>query len=62
MEGEVLELTTELIEPRRPDLISHNPLLPTPVFNFSWIQISSSGESAHLDRSGADLVKIIRNV
>ena len=56
MEGEVLELTTELIEPRRLDPIPHDPLLPTPVFNFSWIQFSSSGESAHLDRSGADLV------
>ena len=37
MEVEVLELTTELIEPRRLDLIPHNPLLPPPVFNFSWI-------------------------
>ena len=52
----MLELTTELIEPRRLDPIPHNPLLPTPVFNLSWIQFSSSGESAHLDRSGADLV------
>ena len=34
MEGEALEPTAELIEPRRLNLILHNHLLP---FNFSWI-------------------------
>ena len=52
----MLELTTELIEPRRLDLIPHNPLLPHLSSISLGFVFKRSGESAHLDRSGTDLV------